>query len=463
MSYQGTGSQGTLVGTGSHGAQQFFRIQASDNATVVINGTGIFISATTNAGSSTNTAGLVQSSLTISTTYPLSGGGDLSANRTLFVVTGGAGQVLITSGGVSGGLTWVNTLGGATGSVYAPTGGSYIVFSADTDLTNEKVLTASNNITITTDSTTIWISATTGAAGAGGGSGTVNAGSAGNLTYYASAGTSVDDLLIGSAGTILAVNSSGALHQYFLLRASDNATVVVNGTSFNVSATTANISGKQDLIAIPLTTTSGGTGRTTIGSAHTILGVNSSEASLTYYAVLASNQTTVTKAGTAIFISASTTGLAQSAVTVSAGSGLSGGGDLSANRTFTVNTNVRDKCIGFFFSGNLSTTMLGEEARIYIPFNMELLDCRLAVTTSATGANITVNPRQYNHLLTANTALYTSANRPRVLTNQLVGSENAEALVTTLYVGSYLGVDVDQVGSTVAGSNLTITFCVRTS
>ena len=56
--------------------------------------------------------------------------------------------------------------------------------------------------------------------------------------------------------------------------------------------------------AVPLVTGSGGTGRTTIGSAHTILGVNSSEASLTYYAILASNNATVTKVGTSIFISA---------------------------------------------------------------------------------------------------------------------------------------------------------------
>jgi len=105
-------------------------------------------------GGTTSTAGLVQSSRLISTTYPLSGGGNLSQDRTLFVMTGGVGQVLISSAGVLGDLAWVNTLGGASGIVYAPTGGNYLVFSPDSNLSNEKVLTASNNILITTDSTT---------------------------------------------------------------------------------------------------------------------------------------------------------------------------------------------------------------------------------------------------------------------------------------------------------------------
>lgn len=62
----------------------------------------------------------------------------------------------------------------------------------------------------------------------------------------------------------------------------------------------------QQAITFPLSTGSGGTGRTTIGSAHTVLGVNSSEASLTYYAILASDNVTILKSGTAIYFSANT-------------------------------------------------------------------------------------------------------------------------------------------------------------
>lgn len=93
-----------------------------------------------------------------------------------------------------------------------------------------------------------WISV-----GAGGGNGVVNAGSAGNLTYYAQAGTAVDDLVIGSSHTILGVNSSGASHTYYNLLASDNATVIKSGTGIFISATTS---------------AGGGSGTVQIGSTH---------------------------------------------------------------------------------------------------------------------------------------------------------------------------------------------------
>jgi len=169
------------------------------------------------------------------------------------------------------GTVTISATTGAGGSsvVYAPTGGNYITFIADADLTNEKILTASDSITIVTDGTRVFISATTNA---GGGSGTVNAGSAGNLAFYPSAGTTVDDLLIGSASTVVAVNSSGASHQYFLLRASDNMTVFYSGTAYSFSATTNNMSLKQDSITFPLIVGSGGTGQTTLTNRGILIG-----------------------------------------------------------------------------------------------------------------------------------------------------------------------------------------------
>ena len=96
--------------------------------------------------------------------YPIlfSSGGNLS------IGTGSVGQVLITSGGVTGDVAWVNTLGGAAGAVYAPTGGFYATWSSDTLLSNEKVITAGSSVTITTDATAIYINAITSPAGAGG-------------------------------------------------------------------------------------------------------------------------------------------------------------------------------------------------------------------------------------------------------------------------------------------------------
>lgn len=215
-------------------------IAGSDNITIVSSGTSILISANTGTGSggSTSTAGLVQSSLLISTIYPLSGGGDLSVNRshsvdTLFLVNtgrqitgaggltgggnfstdrtisltvpvatslGGIGRTTIGSattllGVNSDGLTlsyypliasnnaivniigsaWyisaITNAGGGSSVVYAPTGGPYVCFTSNSVLTSELVLTASNNITITTNGTLIYLSANTGGGGAVGGSG----------------------------------------------------------------------------------------------------------------------------------------------------------------------------------------------------------------------------------------------------------------------------------------------------
>lgn len=107
----------------------------------------------------------------------------------------------------------------------------------------------------------------------------------------------------GSATMLVGMHSSNASFDYYNLLGSDNATVIRSGTGYFISAVT-NAAGTG--FSVPLIVTSGGTGRTTIGSAHTILGVNSSEASLTYYAILASNNAVVTKVGTSIFITANT-------------------------------------------------------------------------------------------------------------------------------------------------------------
>lgn len=154
--------------------------------------------------------------------------------------------------------------------------------------------------------------------------------------------------------------------------------------------------------------------------------------------------------------------LINSGRTLTAGSGLAGGGNLSADRTFSVSTNVRDKLFGFFYAGSLSPLMLATSAMIYIPFNMELRSVQLAVSHSAGGQNVMVQPTLWSGSLQANSALFAAANRPQIVTNNLVGSNGALGS-TVLHAGSFLGVQIDSVGTTVVASNLTITFVVRTS
>jgi len=90
---------------------------------------------------------------------------------------GGGGGGLSNSGGLAG------------------TGGLFAVYSTQTTLPFSKVLSGGANVTITTDATSILISATTGGAGTG----TVNPGSSGFLAYYPANGTLVDDSTISTS------------------------------------------------------------------------------------------------------------------------------------------------------------------------------------------------------------------------------------------------------------------------
>ena len=63
-------------------------------------------------------------------------------------------------------------------------------------------------------------------------------------------------IITGSATTLVGVNSSGVVYDYYLLRGSDNATVTRLGTAYFISATT------NAGFVSPLAINSGGTGQT---------------------------------------------------------------------------------------------------------------------------------------------------------------------------------------------------------
>ena len=174
-----------------------------------------------------------------------------------------------------------------------------------------------------------------------------------------------------------------------------------------------------------------GSDHSVTGSANTIIGVNSSGVALEHRVVISNSGTTFSTAGTSL--------------------------------SYSVNTNVRDKLIGMFYSGNVSTTMLGEDSRVYIPFNMQVQQVRLAAVTSPTGANIIINPVFYDANLVLVNSMFAAADRPFIQSSNSVGSDNTTFAISTLHVGSWLGANVDQAGSAIAGSNLTVTFVVRAS
>ena len=144
-----------------------------------------------------------------------------------------------------------------------------------------------------------------------------------------------------------------------------------------------------------------------------------------------------------------------------AGTGMTVASD-GTNFFTSVNTNVRDKTAGFFAGGNLSTTHIAEQSRVYIPFNMELRDVRLAVATTPVGANIIVNVGQFGTPISAMSAFFTDALRPIISTGGSVGSAGTISN-NVLFVGSFLGFSIDQVGTTTVGSDLTVTVIARSS
>lgn len=329
-----------------------------------------------------------------------------AANATLTgerILTAGSSVTIVTDASA----IYINALTNAAvgGPVYAPTGGTYVAYVADGGLSAEKVLTAGSSVTIVTDATAIYINALTNAA-----SGVVYAPSGGPYVAFATDGTLTNERL---------------------LTAGSSVTLVTDATAIYVTALTPNVS---TFVANTRTLT-------------TLFPLNGG-------GDLSADRT----------LSLTTAGfIVTSARTITASSGLSGSSNLGADVILSVNTNVRDKATAIFFSGALSTTSLAIHARLYIPNNMQLIAIRLAAQTAPTDAAIIINPLQYNAALSASTAIFASTNRPTIVASAKVGSDDTVFALPSLYAGSWLGINLDQVGSTVAGSNLSITVITRTS
>ncbi len=188
---------------------------------------------------------------------------------------------------------------------------------------------------------------------------------------------------------------------------------------------------------------------------------------------LASNAVTDAKVATGISqskITNLTTDLAakaNAATTISAGTGLTGGGDLSANRTISANfgttsgtiaqgnhTHTLTFSLTSFFKTGVLTATTGAQ-RLPIDGTYTIVGTRLMVGTAPTGASIIVDVNKNG------TTIYTTqGNRPTIAASANAGGPGATPDVTSLVAGDYLTVDIDQVGSTVAGSDLTVSVIV---
>lgn len=204
---------------------------------------------------------------------------------------------------------------------------------------------------------------------------------------------------------------------------------------------------------------------------------------------------------------------ANTSTTITAGTGLTGGGDLSTNRTISASfgttagtiaqgndsritgaeqTTNKGAASGYasldgstkvpiaqvptgtsgttvalgnhthaltfsltsFFKTGVLTTTTGTQ-RLPIDGTYTIVGTRLMVGTAPTGADIIVDVNKNG------TTIYTTqGNRPTIAASANAGGPGTAPDVTSLVAGDYLTVDVDQIGSSVAGSDLTVSVIV---
>jgi hypothetical protein len=189
---------------------------------------------------------------------------------------------------------------------------------------------------------------------------------------------------------------------------------------------------------------------------------------------------------------------ADKATTISAGTGLTGGGDLSANRTLTVSygttagtaaegndsriTGAEQTANKGAINGYASLDGTGKVPSAQLPAatvtmlhhvfsktgdliveagthrlyndsgaNWTIVGIRASVGTAPAGASILVDVN-----INGTTIFTTQANRPAIAAAANTSGKVTNMDVTTVTNGQYLTIDVDQIGSSTAGSDLTV-------
>lgn len=102
----------------------------------------------------------------------------------------------------------------------------------------------------------------------------------------------------------------------------------------------------------------------------------------------------------------------------------------------------------FTYPGTLSVQ--AGKARWYAPVNATIVAVRASVGTAPTGASAIFDVNK-----NGTTIFTTQSNRPTIAASGFTDTADAVE-VTSLSAGDYLTVDIDQIGSTVAGADATI-------
>lgn len=126
-------------------------------------------------------------------------------------------------------------------------------------------------------------------------------------------------------------------------------------------------------------------------------------------------------------------------------------GDGTALTPYTFSTTARvDDLATFALSGILSAPTLGT-LRFRFPYDATLEGVSAAVNTAPTGADIVLDVNKNG------VSVYPLSTKPTILATTFdTGGVELVPDTTGILTGDYLQVDVDQVGSIIAGSDLTV-------
>ena len=97
-------------------------------------------------------------------------------------------------------------------------------------------------------------------------------------------------------------------------------------------------------------------------------------------------------------------------------------------------------------------TVTNGVSRFYFPYSATILGVSAAINTPAVGANIIIDVKK-----NGTTIFTTQANRPTIIAGAYAtASEVTNMDITSIASGDYVTIDINQVGTTTAGSDLTV-------
>lgn len=110
----------------------------------------------------------------------------------------------------------------------------------------------------------------------------------------------------------------------------------------------------------------------------------------------------------------------------------------------------------FVFTKQGSLSVASGVSRLYLDESYVIYQVRASVNTAPTGASIIVDVNK-----NGTTIFTTQSRRPTIAASGFTATNGTPIEVTALAAGDYLTIDIDQVGSTIPGSDLTVNVRLR--